>query len=210
MAMASIIDSYNKVLAPINAGYGKGAVDSTQIYSDPIGKAHQSAAQQEEMKRLEQESSRQLQLLLEQQQAALAAPPTVAPGSTSADLQAQAEHEARLQAQVQNQTQHEARLQAQGSQIVPAIAQAAQAAPAITRAAYGIANDQGASYLPYVTSGEKGSGTILFKGVPIKLPEGSSYITTSGPYQPSTKAFKGLTPEGAAQMQAAYNAAIGK
>lgn len=59
--MASIIDSYNKVLNPINAGSysGRSSVDSALIYSDPVGKAHQSAAQEEEQKKIDSAAAAQ-------------------------------------------------------------------------------------------------------------------------------------------------------
>lgn len=190
MAMASIIDSYNKVLTPINAGYGRSSVDSAQIYSDPIGKAHQSAAEQEEAKRLEQESQRQLQLLLEQQQNSLMS--------------------AQYTPVAQAPTAPVAQPQSAPVAAAPAPAPAAPPVPGISRGAYAAASDQGASYLPYVSMGPAGSGLIYFKGVPLKLPEGVTYSTSSGPQTPATSSFSGLTPSSASQLQAAYKAAIGK
>lgn len=88
MAMASIIDSYNKVLTPINAGpAGRSGVDSASIYSDALGKSHMSVAQAEEQKKLDaaayQEAQLQLQALVQQQQEQLAQPQPAATAPTA-------------------------------------------------------------------------------------------------------------------------------
>lgn len=67
MAMASILDSYNKVLTPINAkSTGRsGSVDSAMIYSDLSGKSHQDSVQAEEQKKLEEALYQATQLQLQ-------------------------------------------------------------------------------------------------------------------------------------------------
>jgi hypothetical protein len=76
--MASIIDSYNKVLTPINASSysGRSGVDQASIYSDPLGQAHQSAAQKEAQIKLDEELALQQAKLLADLQAQVSAPIT--------------------------------------------------------------------------------------------------------------------------------------
>lgn len=77
--MASINDSYEKVLNPINTGSyaGRSAVDTASIYSDPMGFAHQDASKKQQQDLMNQQmAAQQAQVLADlQSQIALASAP---------------------------------------------------------------------------------------------------------------------------------------